>query len=201
MSLRDTIEGARREAEGNTVGRPKKEAAAVVGDEKRGFSKSSASKARPAREAAASVRTASSARAVGTQGAPETKQERRERRERERSENTLRTRAYDLVLRDNAEYRACEKTFWIIVGTGTVFAVASLVETYVFGQNVDLASWQGVLSVITLVFAYIFIIGALVYDFAKRRPHRKAARARVDAMSDKRLLELFEQERAHHGGK
>ena len=183
MSLRDTIEGARREAEGNAAGRPKKEVASVVGDEKQGFSKSSASKARPARDK------------PGTQAAPETKQEKRERRERERSENTLRTRAYDLVLRDNAEYRSCEKTFWIIVGTGTFFAVASLVETYVFGQNVDLASWQGVLCVVTLVLAYIFIVSALVYDFAKRRPHRKAARARVNSMSDKRLLELFEQER------
>ena len=57
MSLRDTIEGARREAEGNAAGRPKKEVATVVGEEKKGFSKSSASKARPAREAAASVRT------------------------------------------------------------------------------------------------------------------------------------------------
>ena len=148
MSLRDTIEGARREAEGNAAGRPKKEVATVVGEEKKGFSKSSASKARPAREAAASVRTVSSSYKAGTQTAPETKQEKRERRERERSENTLRTRAYDLVLRDNAEYRSCEKTFWIIVGTGTFFAVASLVETYVFGQNVDLTSWQGVLCVV-----------------------------------------------------
>ena len=198
MSLRDTIEGARREAEGNAAGRPKKEVATVVGDEKKGFSKSSASKARPAREAAASVRTVSSSYKAGAQSAPETKQEKRERRERERSENTLRTRAYDLVLRDNAEYRSCEKTFWIIVGTGTFFAVSSLVETYVFGQNVDLTSWQGVLCVVTLVLAYVFIISALVYDFAKRRPHRKAARARVNGMSDKRLLELFEQE---HGSK
>ena len=195
MSLRDTIEGARREAEGNAAGRPKKEVATVVGDEKKGFSKSSASKARPAREAAASVRTVSSSYKPGAQGRPETKQEKRERRERERSENAMRNRAYDLVLRENAEYRGCEKTFWIIVGVGTVFAVASLVETYVFGQNVDLASWQGVLSVVTLVLAYIFIISALVYDFAKRRPHRKMARARVDGMSDKHLLELFDKAR------
>ena len=34
MSLKDTIEGARREAEGNVIGRPKKEAAAVTDEEK-----------------------------------------------------------------------------------------------------------------------------------------------------------------------
>ena len=195
MSLRDTIEGALKEAEGNAAGRPKKEAAAVSGeDERKGFARSSAAKARPAREAAASVRSAGSS-SLSTE-APETKEEKRARRERERSEGDLRNRAYDLVLRDMPEYRACEKTFWIVVGAGTVFAVASLVETYVFGQDVDLNTWQGILCVVTLVLAYVFIIGALVYDFAKRRPYRKQARARVNSLSEKHLLELFERDRA-----
>ena len=47
MSLRDTIEGALQEAEGNAVGRPKKEAEAVSSEEKKGFVRSSVTKARP----------------------------------------------------------------------------------------------------------------------------------------------------------
>ena len=59
MSLRDTIDGARREAEGNVIGRPKKEVENLGAgeEEKKGFSRSSAAKAKPSREAAASVRT------------------------------------------------------------------------------------------------------------------------------------------------
>lgn len=197
MSLKDTIEGARREAEGNAVGRPKKEAEAVVGDEERkGFSRSSAAKARPAREAASSVHVASKPKSSGALGKTETKEEKRERRRREREENDIRNRAYDLVLRNMPDYRRTEKTFWIIVGVGMLFAVASLVGMYVFGEVTDVTSMQGMLSTGALVVAYACVIGAIIYDFAKRRPFRKQAQARVGGLSEKKLVELFEQERA-----
>ena len=200
MSLRDTIEGARREAEGNVVGRPKKEAEAVASesDEKRGFSRSSAAKARPAREAAASVRTGSSTSSKGgiLGGTSETKEEKRERKRRERDEAELRNRAYDLVLRDMPDYRRTERVFWVVVGVGLAMAVVSLVCAYVFGETTDLGTWQGVLSVASLVGAYACIISGLVYDFVKRRPFRKQVQARVNSMTDKRLADLFEQDRA-----
>ena len=199
MSLRDTIEGALQEAEGNTVGRPKKEAEAITGDDdKKGFSRSSAAKARPAREAGASVRTGSNSgsRSSSFVGDGETKEEKRERRRLEREETNLRTRAYDLVLKSMPDYRRTDRTFWIVVGVGMVFAVASVVEMYAFGQVEDVLSTQGMIATGTLAVAYVCIIGAIIYDFAKRRPLRKRAQAQVNSLSEKKLVELFEQERA-----
>ena len=200
MSLRDTIEGARREAEGNSVKMPKAEAAAVTGgdDEKKGFVRSSAAKARPAREAASSVRVATKPKSTDVLGrASETKEEKRERRRREREEQDIRNRAFDLILRNNAGYRKTEKIFWVIVGIGFAVAVISLAFSYAFGEGAtDLSSPQGVLSVATLVIAYACIIGGIIYDLVKRRPYRKQAEAQLRGISDKKLLELFEQEHA-----
>ena len=199
MSLRDTIQGALQEAEGNAVGRPKKEAKEVVTDgEKKGFSRSSAAKAKPAREAGASVRTGSGSgsRSSSSIGGGETKEEKRERRRLEREETDLRTRAYDLVLKSMPDYRRTDHTFWIVVGVGMVFAVASVVEMYAFGQVEDVLSTQGLIATGTLAVAYVCIIGAIIYDFAKRRPLRKRAQAQVNSLSEKKLVELFEQERA-----
>lgn len=194
MSLRDTIEGARREAEGNAVGRPSKEAEATVApeEEKRGFSRSSAAKARPAREAASSVRVASKPKAASI---TETKEEKRERRRLEREEQDMRNRAYDLILRANPEYRQTERVFWIVIGVGFVLAIISLVAAYAFGDQPDMSTWQDVVSVVSLVVAYVLIIGGFVYDLAKRRPIRKKVEAQMRGMNDKKLLEVFEQDR------
>ena len=176
MSLRDTIEGARREAEGNVVGRPKKEVESLVGDdERKGFSRSSAAKARPAREAAASVRSASKPD-TGVFGKSETKEEKRDRKRREREESDLKTRAYDLVLRNMPEYRRTDRVFWIVVGVGMAFAIVSLVGMYAFGNEVDITTVQGMVASGSLLVAYACIIGAIIYDFVKRRPVRKQAR-------------------------
>ena len=199
MSLRDTIDGARREAEGNVVGRPKKEAENLGAgeEEKKGFSRSSAAKAKPTREAAASVRTASKPKQSSSLGgAAETKEEKRERKRREREEQDFRNRAYDILLRSNDDYKRTERVFWIILGAGLALAVISLVCVYLFGQSPDMSSWQGILSVGSLVAAYGFMIASFIYDWAKRRPYRKQTESRVRGLSDKKLLDLLEQERA-----
>lgn len=199
MSLRDTIEAARREAEGNVVGRPKREAEAAASEsgERKGFSRSSAAKAKPAREAASSVRTGSSPSKTDVLGrATETKEEKRDRRRREREESDFRNRAYDLILRGMPDYRRTERMFWIVVGAGLVLAVISLACVYFFGESTDMSSWQGILSIGSLVGAYAFIIAGIVYDFVKRRPFRKQAQARVEGLSDKRLMDLYERESA-----
>ena len=198
MSLRDTIEGARREAEGNAVGRPKKEAENMASgeEEKKGFSRSSAAKAKPTREAAASVRVASKPKQTGAVGGPaETKEEKRERKRREREEQDLRTRAYDVVLRNTPEYRSTERGFWIVVGVGFALAVISLIAAYAFGSEPDLSTVEGVVSVVSLVAAYALIIGGFVFDLAKRRPIRKRVEAQLRGNSDKKLLEILEQDR------
>ena len=197
MSLKDTIEGALQEAEGNTVSRPKKEAESVAADDdKKGFSRSSAAKARPAREAASSVRVSSGSSSKGGLGTPETKEEKRDRRRREREEENLRNRAYDLVLRSMPDYRRTDRVFWILVGVGMVFAVISLVAMYRFGEVTDVTSPVGMFSTGALLLAYVCIIGAIIFDFVKRRPFRKQAQARVGGLTEKKLIELFEQDRA-----
>ena len=197
MSLKDTIEGALQEAEGNTVSRPKKEAEAVAADDdKKGFSRSSAAKARPAREAASSVRVSSGSSSKGGLGTPETKEEKRDRRRREREEENLRNRAYDLVLRSMPDYRRTDRVFWVLVGVGMVFAVTSLVAMYRFGEVTDVTSPVGMFSTGALLLAYVCIIGAIIFDFVKRRPFRKQAQARVGGLTEKKLIELFEQDRA-----
>lgn len=202
MSLKDTIEGARREAEGNAVGRPKKEAEAMASgsEERKGFSRSSAAKARPVREAGASVRVESKPKGSGA-GRAETKEEKKERKRREREEEDIRNRAYDLVLRELPGYKKTEKVFWVFLGVGMALAVISLLCAYAFGQNADLSTWQGVLSVASLVLAYAAIIGSFIYDMVKRRPFRKAAEARVRGLSDKKLLELFQRASAEASAK
>lgn len=197
MSLKDTIEGALQEAEGNTVSRPKKEAESVAADDdKKGFSRSSAAKARPAREAASSVRVSSGSSSKGGLGTPETKEEKRDRRRREREEENLRNRAYDLVLRSMPDYRRTDRVFWVLVGVGMVFAVTSLVAMYRFGEVTDVTSPVGMFSTGALLLAYVCIIGAIIFDFVKRRPFRKQAQARVGGLTEKKLIELFEQDRA-----
>ena len=197
MSLKDTIEGALQEAEGNTVSRPKKEAESVAADDdKKGFSRSSAAKARPAREAASSVRVSSGSSSKGGLGTPETKEEKRDRRRREREEENLRNRAYDLVLRSMPDYRRTDRVFWVLVGVGMVFAVISLVAMYRFGGVTDVTSPVGMFSTGALLLAYVCIIGAIIFDFVKRRPFRKQAQARVGGLTEKKLIELFEQDRA-----
>lgn len=197
MSLKDTIEGALQEAEGNTVSRPKKEAESVAADDdKKGFSRSSAAKARPAREAASSVRVSSGSSSKGGLGTPETKEEKRDRRRREREEENLRNRAYDLVLRSMPDYRRTDRVFWVLVGVGMVFAVISLVAMYRFGEVTDVTSPVDMFSTGALLLAYVCIIGAIIFDFVKRRPFRKQAQARVGGLTEKKLIELFEQDRA-----
>ena len=197
MPLKDTSEGALQEAEGNTVSRPKKEAESVAADDdKKGFSRSSAAKARPAREAASSVRVSSGSSSKGGLGTPETKEEKRDRRRREREEENLRNRAYDLVLRSMPDYRRTDRVFWILVGVGMVFAVISLVAMYRFGEVTDVTSPVGMFSTGALLLAYVCIIGAIIFDFVKRRPFRKQAQARVGGLTEKKLIELFEQDRA-----
>lgn len=196
MSLRDTIEGARKEAEDIAVGMPKKgDEAKSSDDERKGFARSSAAKARPAREAAASVRTASKPKDQGILStSSESKEEKRERKRRERDQHDMRNRAYDVVLRSIPEYRKTEKAFWAIIGVGFVLAVISLIAAYVFGGQPSMDTWQGIVSIGSLVLAYVFIIGGFVFDLVKRRPFRKRAEAQVRGMTDKRIAELFEQE-------
>ena len=75
-------------------------------------------------------------------------------------------------------------------------AVISLVCVYLYGETTNMSTWQGALSMGTLVGAYVCIIAAIIYDFVKRRPFRKQVQARVNGLTDKKLADLLEEERA-----
>ena len=46
-----------------------------------------------------------------------------------------------------------------------------------------MGSWEGILSVGSLVAAYGFMIASFFYDWAKRRPYRKETEGRVRGLS------------------
>ncbi|WP_321970631.1 APC family permease [Paratractidigestivibacter sp.] len=193
MSLRDTIEGARDEAKVTVDAMAKKSKDGSGGDKavpaydpfKSG--KSSAAGARPAREAAASVRMEGDR--TKKNPATMTKEEKKAARAEERRLEDKRNTAYDYMLKDNPEYKATNKTWWILLGVGFAMTIVSLIFTYVLGNG-----GMGLIALIALVLAYAFIIAAFVYDFRKRRKFRKAAEKRLQGMNDKRVAEYVKEQ-------
>ena len=206
MSLRDTIEGARDEAKSTVDAMTKKTAdagekdKAKEGDAPAAYDpfksgKASAAGAKPSREAAASVRLEGERPKKNV--ALMTKEEKKAARAEERSIEDARNQAYDYLLRLDDAYTKTDKTWWILLGTGFVMTIISLFLTFVFPAEVkEINTVQGVLSIITLVLAYGFIISAFIYDWRKRRPFRKAAEKRMQKMSDKRVYEFLAEENA-----
>jgi hypothetical protein len=225
MSLRDTIDGARKEAQeaGGLSGNVKTAASAKAPKDERGTKAdksskddaekrdpmttrsyhSSAAGAKPSREAASTVRTASSGSTpvmggglFGGGGTPAQKEARKEEKRKQREEEDFRQRGYDLILRTNEEYRRTDRTWWILIGVGFGMTIDSLILVWAFpADSTNYQTIVGIASVASLVLAYGLIIGAFVYDWRVRRPVRKAAERKVAGYSDKKLAELFEEQR------
>ena len=224
MSLRDTIDGARKEAQeaGGLTGNVKTAAPKAEKPERGAKAEksgkdeaekrdpmttrsyhSSAAGAKPSREAASTVRTASSGSTAGMGGGvfgrggtPAEKEARKEEKRRQREEEDFRQRGYDLILRSNEEYRRTDRTWWILIGVGFGMTIVSLILVWAFPtDSTDYQTIVGIASVASLVLAYGLIIGAFVYDWRVRRPVRKAAERQVASYSDKKLAELFEEQR------
>ena len=226
MSLRDTIDGARKEAQeaGGLTGNVKSSVAPKADKAERGAKAeksgkdeaekrdpmttrsyhSSAAGAKPSREAGSTVRTASSGSAstglggglFGGGGTPAQKEARKEEKRRQREEEDFRQSGYDLILRSNEEYRRTDRTWWILIGIGFGMTIVSLILVWAFpADSTNYQTIVGIASVASLVLAYGLIIGAFVYDWRVRRPVRKAAERKVASYSDKKLAELFEEQR------
>lgn len=227
MSLRDTIDGARKEAqEAGGLTCNVKSAASKAEKPERGAKAekpgkdeaekrdpmttrsyhSSAAGAKPSREAASTVRAASSGSSTGLGGmggglfgggsTPAEKEARKEEKRRQREEEDFRQRGYDLILRSNEKYRRTDRTWWILIGVGFGMTIVSLILVWAFpADSTNYQTIVGIASVASLVLAYGLIIGAFVYDWRVRRPVRKAAERKVASYSDKKLAELFEEQR------
>ena len=127
---------------------------------------------------------------------PAEKEARKEEKRRQREEEDFRQRGYDLILRSNEKYRRTDRTWWILIGVGFGMTIVSLILVWAFpADSTNYQTIVGIASVASLVLAYGLIIGAFVYDWRVRRPVRKAAERKVASYSDKKLAELFEEQR------
>lgn len=205
MSLRDTIEAAKREAqEAGSVfsGKEKKDADGAQQEESVGFSKRSTARAKPVTAAASSVRVVSAEDAKegrsGKKASEMTKEERKADRAARQASDDRRVTVANIILKDDPEYKKTQKVWWVLLGTGLVLTIFSFgVNAYLNRvENVDtaLASRLVVAAMVTLVTAYVCIIGAFIYDLVKARPIRKRVDAEVKGMTKKKLEQLIRED-------
>lgn len=174
-------------------------------DEKKsssGITRKSPTKAKPVREAASSVRVVAKKKnpdgSTSTVGM--TKEEKKEVRRAEREEEDIFNSLTNAMLKADELYTSRRRIWWVFLGLGLVFVVAAFASGYIGapdGSNMyDLSTTGGVLSVVSLVLAYVFIITSLVYEWMKIRPIRNEKQDKVTSLSPKKrramLADLYE---------
>lgn len=174
-------------------------------DEKKsssGITRKSPTRAKPVREAASSVRVVAKKKnpdgSTSTVGM--TKDEKKEVRRAEREEEDIFNSLTNAMLKADELYTSRRRMWWVFLGLGLVFVVAAFVSGYIGapdGSNMyDLSTTGGVLSVVSLVLAYVFIITSLVYEWMKIRPIRNEKQDKVTSLSPKKrramLADLYE---------
>lgn len=174
-------------------------------DEKKsssGITRKSPTKAKPVREAASSVRVVAKKKnpdgSTSTVGM--TKDEKKEVRRAEREEEDIFNSLTNAMLKADELYTSRRRMWWVFLGLGLVFVMAAFVSGYIGapdGSNMyDLSTTGGVLSVVSLVLAYVFIITSLVYEWMKIRPIRNEKQDKVTSLSPKKrramLADLYE---------
>lgn len=174
-------------------------------DEKKsssGITRKSPTKAKPVREAASSVRVVAKKKNPdgSTSTAGMTKEEKKEARRAEREEEDIFNSLTNAMLKADELYTSRRRVWWVFLGLGLVFVVAAFASGYIGapdGSNMyDLSTTGGVLSVVSLVLAYVFIITSLVYEWMKIRPIRNEKQDKVTSLSPKKrramLADLYE---------
>ena len=202
MSLRETINAAKREAqEANAPLAKKDEKDAADEDERSGFAKRSVTRAKPAREAASGVRvvgaSGSSRKSSGSGKAPVemTKDEKKRARRERRDEADRRASASQIVLKQIPGYKRSQRVWWGLLGTGFVCTIISWLLPNLFPQQLNEGTTpMGVAVFIMLVAAYALIISAFVYDWRVVRPMRKKAEATTGAMTNKKVTKVLRGE-------
>ena len=202
MSLRDTINGAKKEiAEANAPLAKDAEKDEANDSASTGFSKRSVSRAKPAREAAAGVRVVSASSAGRSSGSTAgkapvemTKEEKKRARQEHRSEQDRRTSASQIILHDTPGYKKSQKVWWALLGTGFVCTIVSWLIPNVFPKQVATSSALNILLLILLIAAYGLIIAAFVYDWRVVRPMRKKAEATTNRMTSKKVTQVLRGE-------
>ena len=205
MSLLDTIKGAKEEAQeaGGLIATGKKDdseksnaAEAYASQSSSGFSRKSAARAKPRREAAASVRVESSSKPESQM----TKEEKKAARDKRRSEEDLIFDAKRAVLNQMPEYQRSQKIWWGLLIAGIVCTVIAWGVLQQINAN-NIGQGYGAATAITMVVAYVLVIGAFIFDIWKVRPMRKAADEQVSGMSKRRMQRVIEEDEARKAAK
>lgn len=208
MSLRDTIEAARREAEkaGNLPARAAKgqgdkvggQSETGAGEKRGGFSRRSASRAKPTREAARGVRVVNSAKVrsgqqseTGRSESEMSREERRELRRRQRDRDDRRESAIQILCRNDPAYRRGSRLWWILVG---VCFVLTFGATALSGGEAGSEHPHAFAYVSMIVLAYVVLIAAAIYYLIKVRPIRNSTRDLVGGMSEKKVSQILERD-------
>ena len=151
-----------------------------------GLTRKGASRAKPARQSASSVHVVE----VSSHKDPSrmTKEERKEDRRQRRYENDRRAAASNILMAEDPTYRFRRKIWWLLLGLGVACTVLAWIFFAVF-QGVT-----GVPGLISLIGAYVFIIGGFVWDWFRIRPIRKETDEMVSHFTDKRIQDIIDED-------
>lgn len=171
-----------------------------------GMARKSAASARPARSAASSVRVqpASSKARRREQERGESleglsKEERKARKREIRAHDDRVYSVSTIMLKDDPDYKRNRVIFWILLALGVVVLMIAWGILSYLGEAASTES--AVAQLVPVVIAYIFVIGAFVFDFVRIRPLRNEYRARAEGMSDAKLVEFIERDASNKAGK
>lgn len=164
-----------------------------------GMARKSASSAKPAREAAGSVRVVPSSskakRAQLERGEDLSRLSKEERKARKAEINRAEDRVYsvtDQLMKEDPAYPRLRRIWWMLLVLGIVSLVLAWVVLTVGEGDESLQLVQ----ISLIVLAYAAIIGAFIFDMAKIRPIRNAARMEAEGMSESRKDAVLERRAA-----
>ena len=203
MGLRETIEAAKQEAKeaGSVFSKKDEEAKSEAEEESTGFSRRSAARAKPTTAAASSVRVVSAEDArhgkSGKKSSEMTKEERKAERNSVRDAEDRMNMAANVLLKQDPTYQRSQKVWWILLGLGLALTVLSFGINYMLNRSGADTSSDNVLvpvALVSLVLAYVCIIGAFIYDLVKARPVRRRIDAEVKGMTKRRLEQIIRED-------
>ena len=204
MSLRETLDAAKREAqEGGSLifGKDAKDAEAEEATATRS-NKRSAATAKPTRERAANVRVVSSEDAkngaTGKKESEMSKEERKAARQKQRAKEDLAASVRNILLDADPAYKRTQHVWWVMLGVGFAMTLATFGINYALNnmESPDPSSPLVSIAMIAIVVAYVCVFGAFIYDWRKGRPIRKEVDARVDGMTRKKMEQIVREDAA-----
>ena len=125
-----------------------------------------------------------------------TKEEKRAARQKQRDEEDRLTMAAQAMMRKDPAYIKYHKISMGMIIAGLVFTGLSWIIVLVAPRDSsDVSTVWGMLAVVTLVVAYVGVIGGFIMDWARLHKVRKAYNAKAASMSTKQLNSVIERDR------